>query len=118
MKDGIRIEVVWFDNDVIALQVDGSNERFAGSVELYASHDSFSQLAKNLRGFPASTMDVRELGTFDETNAGGGVRMQFLSTDNVGHAAVKMIMRADPRMSNGITETAVFQVGGGTCRNR
>ena len=112
MEDGIRIEVVWFDDDVIYLRVSGSNGRFAGSVELYASHDSLPQLAKAVRGFPVSITDIREfeLGTFDETYAGGGTRMQFLCTDNVGHAAVKMNMRADPRKWQGQTESAVFQI--------
>jgi len=112
VEDGIRIEVVWFDDDVINLRVSGSNGRFAGSVELYASHDSLRQLAKAVRGFPVSTTDVREfeLGTFDETEAGGGTRMQFLCTDNVGHTAVKMNMRTDSRMRQGQTETAVFQI--------
>ena len=103
---------MWFDDDVINLRISGSNGRFAGLVELYASHDSLPQLAKTIRGFPVSTTDVREfeLGTFDETYAGGGTRMQFLCTDNIGHAAVKINMRADPRRCKGQIESAVFQI--------
>lgn len=112
VEAGIRIEVVWFDDGVVSLQVSGSNGRFAGSVELYASHDSLPKLAKAIRGFPVSVKDVREfeLGTFDETYAGGGTRMQFLCTDKVGHTAVKIKMRTDPRTLLGQTESAVFLI--------
>ena len=97
---------------MVNLRINGSNGSFSGSVELYESHNSLPQLAKTLRGFPVSTTDVREfeLGTFDESSAGGGIWLQFLCTDNIGHTAAKINMRADPRMSQGLTESAVFQI--------
>lgn len=110
MKDGIRIKVIWFDVDVIELRIDGSNGRFAGSVECYASHDDLPQLANAIRGFPVSVTDIRqfELGELSDTYAGGGIRMQFLCTDRAGHPAVEVFMRSDPRLQG--HEMARFEI--------
>ena len=110
MKDGIRIKVIWFDVDMIELRIDGSNGRFAGSVECYDSHDALPQLANAIRGFPVSVTDIRlfELGELRDTYAGGGIRMQFRCTNRTGHPAVEVFMRSDPILQG--DEMARFEI--------
>ncbi len=99
MDGGVKIEVIWFDDEVVELRVHGSNGRFAGTAELYASPDVFSEVAKSLRGFPSSIRDHRqiELGTFDPFCGGGGVRLTLRCVDATAHAVIEMSIRTDPR---------------------
>ena len=108
MDGGVKIEVMWFDDDVVELSVHGSNGRFAGTTELYASPDVFSEVANSLRGFPSSIRDHRqiELGTFDPSCGGGGVRLTLRCVDAAAHAVIEMSVRTDPRYHYGQTETA------------
>jgi hypothetical protein len=95
MDDGITVETVWFDNDVIELSFRCSNRYFSGCAKMYAAHEAPSELANALVGFPSSKGDTRnfELGTFDRNYAGGGVRMHFHCLDSAGHAAVDIKLR-------------------------
>lgn len=104
MKAGIRIKVLWFVGDMIELRVDASNGRFAGYVELYASHDCLPRLAKVIQGFPETTTDVREfeLGTF---HAGSGIRMRFQCIGKGGYVTVKINMRSDRELERAETAT-------------
>ena len=108
MDGGVKIEVMWFDDEVVELRVHGSNGRFAGTAELYASPDVFSEVANSLRGFPSSIRDHRqiELGTFDPSCGGGGVRLTLRCVDAAAHAVIEMSVRTDPRYHYGQTETA------------
>jgi hypothetical protein len=97
---GIKLEVLWFDDDLIELGVSGSNGRFAGTTELYVGHDPLGKLADAFRGFPASRQDRREmeLGTFDPKFkfSGGGARFRLRCMDAAGHVILEVQLRTDP----------------------
>ena len=108
MPSRIEISVLWFDDDLVELQVVASSDRFAGKVALYGAHDSMMQLAENISGFPSGASDTRqfELGTFKPNSAGGGVHFEFYCTDTVGHAEVKVQLRGENIHREGEKETA------------
>jgi hypothetical protein len=96
LEPGIEIEIVYFDDDLVDLQVRASNGRFTATAELYEALDVFPSLAGTLAGFPTSPADVREriLGNVDPACGEGGVRLRFACTDSLGHAAVHLTVRA------------------------
>ena len=51
MENGIHLEVIWFDQDVIEIVLSCSNERFSGQAEIYLSHADLLELANGLRDF-------------------------------------------------------------------
>jgi hypothetical protein len=97
VNDGIEVEVVWMDQDMLEWQFRCSNACFSGQAEIYLKHDKLSEVAESLSGFPSHTKDSREfeLGTFNPDYAHGGIRMNFYCTDSVGHAAVEVKLRGD-----------------------
>src|SRR5689334_1776399 len=98
MDRGIALTVVWFDDDVVELDVRADNGRFSGEARGYASRGVAAELAKALRGFPRGGDDRRlfEIGTFDDKLAGGGARFEFACRDSAGHASVLVSLRTDP----------------------
>lgn len=64
---------------------------------MYSGPDDLAGIAGALSGFPLHAKDSRnvELGTFDSTMAGGGIQIQFLCVDSVGHAVAVVRLRAD-----------------------
>lgn len=112
LTNGIEIEFVWFDDHVIELCVRGYNGRFAGTANLYDGHDALARVVAAFRGFPESIEDRREveLGTLDPDRAGGGARFRLRCTDAVGHVAVDVDLRTEPRHSANRCETADFVV--------
>ena len=69
MNNGIEVEVIWLDQNVVEFPFSSSNGRFSGHAEIYVSHDKLSDVAEGLSGFPSHTKDSRdfELGTFNPT---------------------------------------------------
>jgi hypothetical protein len=98
---GIEIKVVWFDDDIVELEVRASNGDFSGCAQLYADRDAPNSAATTLSGFPTSSSDDRKLtlGTFDSKVAGGGARFNFRCLDGAGHPVVNVELRADPHES-------------------
>ncbi len=88
MYVGFEVRVLWHDNDVIELCVSGWNGAFGGSAEIYEGIGDLQDVAAQLRGFPKSPADTREvvLGSIDRKYAGGGMRMRFHCVDGAGHA--------------------------------
>ena len=110
-EPGLELRVIWVDEGLIELSVRASNGRFAGCVELYVDQGRLAAFSRALRGFPASGRDRRELelGTLDPARAGGGVRLGLRCTDALGHVAMSVELRADPRGHAG-AESAAFGV--------
>src|SRR5262249_7968304 len=92
---GIKIEIVWFDQDLVECRFTCSNGRFSGSAEIYLDHDDLTRMADTLKGFPNTPSDVRnlELGTFNPKHADGGVRLRCYCKDSVGHAVMEVKLR-------------------------
>lgn len=109
---GIEFEVVWFDQDVIEYQIRCSNGSFCGATRMYLGHGDLSKAADALSGFPSSANDSRqvELGTFEPNMAGGGIYMFFSCVDSVGHAAVRVKIRADGCKAMGEAQSVALDV--------
>ena len=92
LLNGVNLEVIWFDQDMIEIALRCSNGYFAGTSEIYVSHDGLSELADALRGFPSGVSDIRtvELGTFNPSHADGGLKIHFYCTDSSGHAVAEV----------------------------
>lgn len=112
MNNGIEVEVIWLDQDVLQFLFSCSNGRFSGHAEIYVSHDKLSKVAQGLSGFPSHTNDSRdfELGTFNPDHADGGIRMHFCCTDSQGHAAVEVKLRGDACKGLGEVESVALRI--------
>lgn len=96
--------MIWLDEGVIEVRVEGTNARFRGTVDCYAGHDLFKRLAAAFRGFPSSGADRREfeVGAAEpgyvgiRASAGGGVQLLLRCTDSLGHAILEVSMHAPP----------------------
>lgn len=111
MSNGIRLQVTWFDDDVLKVSVTCCNGRFSGTAVCFSDRRAFKDMALAIRGFPASRADRREftLGTFDPGFAGGGVRIRLGCVDASAHPVADVELRADPLDSGG-AESAVLRI--------
>jgi hypothetical protein len=92
------LEINWFDDHVLSLQVCASNGRFGGTADVYGGLDTLSQVANAFRAFPVGLEDHRELelGTFDPAFAGGGARFHLRCVGKAGHVVLHIYLRAAP----------------------
>ena len=99
MDRGIALTVVWFDDDVVELEIRAGNGRFSGDARGYAAPGVAAELAAALRGFPRNAEDRRffEIGTLDDHVAGGGAHFEFRCRDLAGHISILVRLRTDTR---------------------
>jgi hypothetical protein len=95
VTNGIQLDVIWFDQDMIEVMATCSNGYFSGISEIYLGHDGLAKLADALNGFPSSLADTRtfEIGTFNPDHADGGLRLRLSCTDASGHAVAEVKLR-------------------------
>lgn len=107
---GIRLELIWMDDDLIEVRIHATNGRFAATADCYCSHDAIRKLAEAARGFPMSSEDRRELeiGTFESGFAGAGAKLVLRCIDLAGHAVADVAVRANSQKSGCPGETASF----------
>ena len=112
MENGIHLEVIWFDEDVLEVLFRCSNGCFSGQAEIYLAHDAPSKLAEALTGFPSHPADRRyfELGTFNPEHADGGARMHFYVKDSPGRAAVDVRLRGNACKALGEIESVALRI--------
>jgi hypothetical protein len=112
VENGIHLEVIWFDQDVIEIVLSCSNGRFSGLAEIYLSHDDLPEFADGLRGFPRNVSDSRtfELGSFNPNHADGGIRLKFSCPDSTGRAVVEIRLRGDACEALGEPESVALRV--------
>jgi hypothetical protein len=106
---GIQFDETWRDEDLIMVHVTAWNGRFGGSAEVYVPTSDLTKHASRLKGFPSSVSDSRtiELGTFDPSCAGGGLRLRFYCLDGAGHTFVECKVRPDSKIA-GVEQHAVI----------
>ncbi len=111
MKIGFQFEVLYRDNDLAKVRVSAWNGTFRGTADVYLGAGQLGAVATQLRGFPKSVSDTREvmLGTFDPGSAGGGVSMRLYCVDRSGHAYVETKIESD-RDSEGRVQSAMLLV--------
>lgn len=112
IETGVRISVIYTDEDCIKLRVMASNGVFAGQSDMYASSEALREFAGVLRGFPASSNDTRsfELSSVDAAYADGGAGFRFYCLDSVGHAAAEVSLRSAPEIKSGVSEAVVLHI--------
>ena len=112
MENGIHLEVIWFDQDMIEIVLSCSNGRFSGQAEIYLSHDDLLEVASGLRGFPQRVSDSRdfELGTFNPSHADGGIWMKFTCPNSTGRAVVEIKLRGNACQGLGEPESVALRI--------
>jgi len=85
------------------------NGRFGGTAEIYEAIGDLEETAAQLRGFPRSPSDRREItfGNFDPKCAGGGVNLRFHCIDRAGHAWVQAKIDSN-YVSGGTVQTVLL----------
>ncbi len=109
MYVGFEFQLVWHADDVLNLSVSAWNGAFGGLAEIYEGIGDLREAATQLRGFPQSPADIREVvfGNFDRKCAAGGVRMRFHCVDGAGHAYVEATIDSNYQ-SGGTVQTVVL----------
>ena len=67
MDTGIQIQTIWCDANATEIFVFAWNETFGGATRIYVGIGALKEAAEQLRGFPRSPTDTREVtfGQFD-----------------------------------------------------
>jgi hypothetical protein len=97
MKKGVELRVIWNDNDMIELEVSGSNGLFSGKTLTYDDPDAPGSAAKLLEGFPANREDVREIqfGFTLPPAQQGACCLGFRCRDAACHLLVEVEIKSD-----------------------
>ena len=97
MQASIEFQLIWHDNDVLNLRVSAWNGSFGGVADIYEAIGALETAASNLRGFPKSPSDKREVifGNFHRNCAAGGIALRFHCVDGAGHAFVEATIDAN-----------------------
>jgi hypothetical protein len=114
VANGIRLEVIWFDEveDLLEVMFSCSNGYFSGQAKIYVSRAHLSKVAEVIRGFPSQLGDSRhfELGTFDPEYADGGARLHFFCQDSGGHSVVEVQLRGNAYKGLGDVESVALRI--------
>jgi hypothetical protein len=97
MTFGLTVAVVDPDDDYLGIEIQASNERFAGSTRIYAGLEELSQFANTIVGFPENHQDRRthEFGSRDPSTAGGYCNLNLRCLDCAGHVGVDVVLEDD-----------------------
>jgi len=109
MDTGIQIKTVWYDADVTEILVSAWNGTFGGAARIYVGIGALTEAAEQLRGFPKSPTDIREVtfGQFDldpvrvgQANVNvlaSGISMRFHCLNGAGHAHLDLRLQSENR---------------------
>jgi hypothetical protein len=94
---GLRLKVVDPDDDYLAVEIQATNNRFAGTARIYADLNELSEFANQIMDFPANIQDERthEFGSRDPSIAGGYCRLHFRCVDRAGHVVITIVIEDD-----------------------
>lgn len=104
---GIDLKIVWFDDDMLELQVTAKNGLFAGKTTFYDSFECIKDLANHMAGFPTTSTDVRKfaLGETD-LDGHGGVSFTLNCADKLGHLNLEVLIIGNDRKFRGMVESS------------
>ena len=109
MDTGIQIQTVWYDADVTEILVSAWNGTFGGATRIYVGIGALKKAAEQLRGFPKSPTDIREVafGQFDlepvrvgQANVNvfaSAISMRFHCLNGAGHAHLDLRLQSENR---------------------
>ena len=97
MEPGLTITIVDPDDDYLGIEIQASNDRFAGSTWIYAGLKELSEFTDQIAGFPANAQDERTyvFGDHDPKSAGGYCSLRFRCLDQAGHPAIEIDIEDD-----------------------
>ena len=103
----LKITVLWFDEDLLELEVQVSNDLFKGRTNFYTSHDGCRELASTLRGFPSDSGDMRihQFGG-DDLPGYGSAFIRVSSQDALGHVLVQVEVTWKSAFANDVCQSA------------
>jgi hypothetical protein len=108
---GLTLEVIWYDEDMLELQLSASNGNFSAQTSFYAGLDAPQELANHIAGFPTSLAETREFELGGQQLRGyGGLTMRLSSESNLGHLLVTLSASATPLKVRRPIETATFSL--------
>jgi hypothetical protein len=95
--EGLSVEVIWHDDDVLQLVVQAGNTEFSGAAKIYAAHGELREIAAAMAGFPSGRGDERHftLGSFDPEAPGGGVSIHLKCETSAGHSFADVRLESD-----------------------
>jgi hypothetical protein len=110
-KAELEFEVIYSDEDLIELQVKGSNGGYAGQAAMYIGFDEIPNMVKALNKFGSNPEDeyIVELGTFDKYAAGGGALLKFKSS-RTGIIIISVKLENDEKRSTGYSGRVEFDI--------
>lgn len=109
-RQGLTLEVIWFDDDVLELLVIAESSHFRAAVQAYCGHGHLSDIADSIVDFPASIHDRRQftLGAFGPNYAGGAASVDLIVQDNAGHCGALVQLEADHRAGTPVESAVVM----------
>jgi hypothetical protein len=95
--EGLSVEVLWHDEDVLQLMVRVGNDEFSGAGKVYVAHGELREVAAAMAGFPSGRGDERHftLGSFDPAAPGGGVSIHLKCETSAGHSFADVRVESD-----------------------
>ena len=97
MNVGLKFDIPPEDDSYLKIRISAWNGSFGGDAAIYVDTERLKETASELRGFPASVSDVRELsfGGFGPRCAGGAASLRFYCIDGSGHARLDAKIESD-----------------------
>ena len=110
--DGLYIEIIYFDVDLVEVFVACSNTKFSGGATMYFGHDRLQEFADALRGFPTQTSDSVnfELGNFVPNHVGGGMRFYLSCVSISGHMTARVQLQGKSCEPDGQFDSVSLQL--------
>jgi hypothetical protein len=97
MNVGLKFDVSPEDDGYLTLRISAWNGSFGGKATVYVDAEQLKETAIQLRGFPVSPSDIRELsfGEFGPKCAGGAAGLRFYCINGRGHARLHATIESD-----------------------
>ena len=97
MKIGLKFDIPPEDDTYLKIRISAWNGSFGGEAAIYVDTVQPKETAAQLRGFPVSLSDVRELsfGKFGPKWAGGAASLRFYCINGSGHARLDAKIESD-----------------------
>jgi hypothetical protein len=111
-RPSLKIEVAWFDDDLLELQLSAVSADFSGRANFYAALNEPGAFAGHIAGFPKSSSDVKEY-EFGGTNMPGygGAKIRLFCRDGSGHLGVEVSIYKNRYGTQEVAESAMVELG-------
>ena len=112
MRAGLRLTIVWYDEDCVELDVRVSNGTYSGASRFYESRDVLSGVADQLNGLPSASSDTRtvQLGSRDTTSGSGGIRLSLHCVSPLGACGMAALVWSGQQVRGDYRSTADLQL--------